>query len=197
MRSGRRSAAPPYRSEGVYGRHASLWPSVSLTRIERVVSELLCVAAAAPSAALVHHACTANWRHASADSLRPDLFTVMTTRNGLTRTPSLGCIPMSVGSLSTCGNQAKSTFKSNPAFSFGTSSRETAQKRFISDEHKSKELPKGTPGAGQYNHRVTIGKQPITGQKTTPSYGFGTSARFDKTKDAKAAAVPGPGAYMV
>ena len=34
---------------------------------------------------------------------------------------------------------------------FGKSTRETAQKRFISDEHKTKELPAYVPGPGTYN----------------------------------------------
>ena len=121
----------------------------------------------------------------------------MTSKSALTKTPSVGVITPAIGATSTCGNQVRSTFRSNPAFSFGTATRETAQKRFISDEHKTKELPKNNPGAGAYNHRITIGKQPISSQKTTPSFGFGTAERFDQKAATRHAAVPGPGAYLV
>ena len=69
--------------------------------------------------------------------------------------------------------------------------------RFISDEHKSKELPKNTPGPGAYNHRVTTGKQSSSFQRTAPKYGFGTAERFSKNEVKRAAAVPGPGAYTI
>ena len=54
--------------------------------------------------------------------------------------PTLGASIQSIGTRSTCGIQVRSTASSNPAFSFGTASRETAQKRFISDAHKTKEV---------------------------------------------------------
>ena len=48
-------------------------------------------------------------------------------------------------------------------------------------------------------HRVSTGKQPSTFQKTSPRYGFGSSERFAEmgVRLKKAAAVPGPGAYVI
>ena len=113
------------------------------------------------------------------------------------RPPSLGTITPAIGSRSTCGIQFRSTYKSNPSFGFGTASRETVSKRFISDAHKQKEIPGWTPGPGAYKHKVTTGKQPESTTKTEPSYGFGTSERFDKSIQQRQAAVPGPGAYLI
>ena len=79
-----------------------------------------------------------------------------------------------------------------------TATREMAQRRFISDEHKSKELGTGpTPGPGRYKTFVTTGIQPESKTKTEPNYSFGTAIRFDKVADKRSAAVPGPGAYLV
>ena len=111
--------------------------------------------------------------------------------------PTIGSFTTPIGTCSTLGNQVRSTFRSYPAHSFGASSRETAQKRFISDEHNKYISPKGTPGVGEYNHRVTIGYQPITAQRTTPAYRFGNTKRFESNELKRAAAVPGPGAYLV
>ena len=119
------------------------------------------------------------------------------TKHGLPKQPSLGTITPTIGTRSTCGVQVRSTYVSNPSFGFGTASRETAQKRFISDEHKSKEQPTWTPGPGSYQHRVTTGKQSSSFQKSAPKYGFGTAERFSKIETKRAAAVPGPGAYTI
>ena len=119
------------------------------------------------------------------------------SRSDLMKQPTLGYIPPPIGTRSTCGVQVRSTFHSNPAYGFGAATRETAQKRFISDEHKSKELPGWTPGPGQYKHHVTTGKQSESSRRTEPRYSFGTSARFDKTKSEREGAVPGPGAYLI
>ena len=113
------------------------------------------------------------------------------------RTPSLGTRPPAIGTYSTCGIQIRSTFKTQPYFGFGTATRDIAQKRFISDEHCAKGAPKNVPGPGTYTHRISTGKQPSTFQKTSPRYGFGKSERFDKVELKRAAAVPGPGAYVI
>ena len=113
------------------------------------------------------------------------------------RPPSLGTITPAIGTRSTCGIQFRSTYKSNPSFGFGTASRETVAKRFVSDAHKKKEIPVWTPGPGAYKHAITTGKQPESKIRTEPRYGFGTSERFDKTVQQRQAAVPGPGAYLI
>ena len=121
-----------------------------------------------------------------------------TTKSGMGTQPSLGTITPAIGTRSTMGNQVRSTFKSNPSFGFGTATREMAQRRFISDEHKSKELGTGpTPGPGRYKTFVTTGIQPESKTKTEPNYSFGTAIRFDKVADKRSAAVPGPGAYLI
>lgn len=114
-------------------------------------------------------------------------------------TPSIGTRPPPVGTHSTCGIQVRSTYKTNPSFGFGKSTREVAQKRFISDEHCSKVAPPNVPGPGTYKHRISTGKQPSTFQKSSPRYGFGKSERFEtQLRDLKrAGAVPGPGAYVI
>ena len=97
------------------------------------------------------------------------------------------------------GIQVRSTSRSNPSFGFGTASRDTVQKLYISDEHKNKDnmWAKHTPGPGAYKHRVTTGKQPESKQRTAPKYGFGTAERFGKVTEKREGAVPGPGAYLV
>ena len=45
-----------------------------------------------------------------------------------------------IGTRSTCGNQVRSTMASNPAYSMGTSTRDSVAKRFISDEHKRRTM---------------------------------------------------------
>ena len=112
--------------------------------------------------------------------------------------PSLGAHMTPIGTRSTCGNQVRSTMASNPAYSMGTSTRDSVAKRFISDEHKEKDndWAKMTPGPGQYKVKpVTSTKQPDSKIRTEPNYPFTTAQRF--TKDKEAAGVPGPGAYVV
>ena len=82
-----------------------------------------------------------------------------------------------------------------PSYGFGTASRDIAQKRFISDAHKKKELPTYTPGPGAYRHLVTSGKQSESKIRTASSFGFGTAERFDKKRSETHG--PGPGAYLI
>ena len=113
--------------------------------------------------------------------------------------PSLGTVPMAVGTRSTMGNQTKSTVRSNPSFGFGTATREMCAKKFISHDHKEKDNSenKFTPGPGTYNHRVATGRQSESSQRTAPQYGFGSSVRFDKISEKRTGAIPGPGAYLI
>jgi hypothetical protein len=102
-----------------------------------------------------------------------------------------------IGTRSTCGHQVKSTMPSQPSYGFGTATREIAQKQFISDAHKRKELPTFTPGPGAYKHIVTTGKQPESKLRTTSAFKFGAAERFADTEQKRSAAVPGPGAYLI
>jgi hypothetical protein len=99
-----------------------------------------------------------------------------------------------------CGNQAKSTLRSQPSIGFGQSTREVEAKRFITDEHKTKDnvlQSKHVPGPGAYQHPITTGKQPESSRPTVPVWKFGSSVRFDGIEAKRTGAVPGPGAYFV
>ena len=102
------------------------------------------------------------------------------------------------GTRSTMGAQVKSQSLSAPSYGFGTSSRETAQKRFISNAHAATKIPGYTPGPGAYEHQVTVSKkQSESRSKQAPSWRFGSESRFDSRAAKRDAAVPGPGAYVV
>ena len=72
-----------------------------------------------------------------------------------------GGIPktLAIGTTSSCGKQAASTRSSSAFYGFGTASRDNMAKRFISDEHVSKEAPLYTPAPGAYKHQVSTGKR--------------------------------------
>ena len=96
------------------------------------------------------------------------------------------------------GVQVKSQSQSAPSYGFGTASRETAQKRFISDAHAKTKIPAYTPGPGAYKHAVTIStRQSESKSREAPAWRFGTQDRFGKRESKHTAQVPGPGAYMV
>ena len=111
--------------------------------------------------------------------------------------PSVGTVAIAIGTKSSCGNQANSTRTSNPSVGFGTSTRTVRSKLFLSNEHvKKANNTEAYPAPCAYNVKsVATGKQASSKVKTTPSYGFGSSVRFDKVKDNRTASVPGPGAY--
>jgi hypothetical protein len=96
------------------------------------------------------------------------------------------------------GVQVKSQAQSAPSYGFGTASRETAQKRFISDEHSKSKIPAYTPGPGAYKHAVTVStKQSESKSREAPAWRFGTQDRFGKRDSKRDAGVPGPGAYVI
>lgn len=119
--------------------------------------------------------------------------------SGTCKQPSLGTIPMPIGTRSSCGNQVKSTASSQPSYGFGTATRDGMKNRFISNAHTSKEAPKGTPGPGAYKHAVSTGKQPNSMVRQVPAYKVGTENRFSQQErdHKRTGAVPGPGAYLI
>ena len=140
--------------------------------------------------------------------------------------PTTGSKAEPIGTLPSFGNQVNSRKPSNESIKFGTSTREVQAFRFLSNEHVKKDSNTVTPGPAAYNIRQvaifapelgtaiqTYGKKTAVERmgkrtakfaieatnkvRTQPSYGFGTSVRFDTVKDKRTGAVPGPGAYLV
>ena len=141
--------------------------------------------------------------------------------------PTTGSKAEPIGTLPSFGNQINSRKPSNESIKFGTSTREVQAFRFLSNEHVKKDSNTVTPGPAAYNIRQgaifapelgtaiqTYGKKTAAAERmgkrtakfaieatnkvrTQPSYGFGTSVRFDTVKDKRTGAVPGPGAYLV
>lgn len=102
------------------------------------------------------------------------------------------------GSKSTLGRQAYSTRKSSPSYGFGTSDRAGVAKVFVSNEHAQKAAIPRTPGPGAYKMEGSTGRQLLSPRPSTPSYGFGTSERFGKTRSKfDGGSTPGPGSYVV
>ena len=95
---------------------------------------------------------------------------------------------------STFGDQPLSVKKSSPAFGFGKSSRDVAQKVFVSQEHTIKShAGRGSPGPAVYMMPPSVGgKQPDGRKVDPPVWGFGTANRF---RPMSAPVVPAPGHY--
>ena len=111
-------------------------------------------------------------------------------RSGAGLTPET----LAIGTRSSMGKQVKSYVPSQPFYGFGTGTRETQTRRFISNEHNKKDSTPKTPGPGAYQHQVATGKQSESKIRSTPSHGFGTSKRWAGEPKFK---VPGPGEYLV
>jgi len=122
----------------------------------------------------------------------------------------------SFGSQSTLGRQVKSTKSSSYAYSVST--RDTfrepsgvrlarqatgtktvvhaSEKVYMGEAHQRHIVP-DTPGPGQYQHRMSMGKQVLTRAKSPVSFSFSTSDRFGYIdRQLKKTATPGPGRYV-
>ena len=100
------------------------------------------------------------------------------------------------GTRSTFGDQSSSRRRSAPSFGFGSGTRETQEKVFVSQEHAA--LSTGnvrSPGpAAGYSVRPSVGGQVSSSARSAPQWAFGTSQRW--MSNAKSAgSVPGPGTY--
>lgn len=94
------------------------------------------------------------------------------------------------------GPQVASTKHSAPMPGFGTSNRDQMQKLFISSEHEKSMTGNNSPGPCNYAVPAGNGPQHLSVWQSAPTWGFGTSARWQKTKTT-GYSVPGPGSYCV
>eukprot|EP00899_Mesostigma_viride_P018313 jgi/Mesvir1/26483/Mv16152-RA.1 len=92
---------------------------------------------------------------------------------------------------STFGAQPLSTKETMPAFGFGSSSRSSAEKQYITSEHAKSGYGMNSPGP-VYDRPSSIGPQKTSNEENAPEFSFGSSSRFTKNNSG---AVPGPGAY--
>ena len=93
------------------------------------------------------------------------------------------------------GPQSNGRLASAPLYSFGASSREVANKVFISHEHGKVTGGRDAPGPGNYAVPSLTGKPVVAGlQRSGAKWGFGTSQRFSDTFKERA---PGPGHYVI
>lgn len=92
---------------------------------------------------------------------------------------------------STLGKQAVSRKATLPAFSFGSSTRDQQERRFLTKDHEKSSYGKGSPGPGTANPWSGVSKMTEATKKTSAYTKFGHDRRFKGYgKD-----VPGPGAY--
>lgn len=104
---------------------------------------------------------------------------------------------------STFGSQPLGRYKSAPSAGFGTSSRETAGKVFLSQKHMALACAgKNSPGPAMYQLPSSVGgKQPDGRRKDPPMWSFGGARRFKShgpapaKPDGHAGNNPGPGYY--
>jgi len=94
------------------------------------------------------------------------------------------------------GVQVASSKPSLPRYGFGSSTREHANKVFISRDHAKLSGGKFAPGPGQYPVAPMTGAKVASsnGGATSSAWGFGTSKRFDDQGKYRA---PGPGHYVI
>lgn len=91
------------------------------------------------------------------------------------------------------GTQVSSKKTSAPAYGFGSSSRQQANKVFVSSEHARLASHGAPPGPSAYSLRGAVAGQPDSRKTSAPNWAFGTAERF--TYEKKNTANPGPGAY--
>jgi hypothetical protein len=89
------------------------------------------------------------------------------------------------------GKQTLSIKKTLPTARIGTSTRDKADKVFISAEHEKAQYGKITPGPCTGTGHTSMGKQTLSKKKSNPTWGFGTAAR----KTIQVTDTPGPGTY--
>ena len=91
------------------------------------------------------------------------------------------------------GAQVSSARMSAPAYGFGSSTRDQAEKIFMSREHSKLASKSISPGPAGYTMRSTVGPQVDGAILSQPMWAFGSDKRFNGEipKDK----VPGPGSY--
>lgn len=95
------------------------------------------------------------------------------------------------------GPQVASTKESSPMPGFGTSNRDQMQKLYISSEHEKSASGNCSPGPCNYELPNSTGAQPLSKYASMPKWGFGTSARWQKTPTERHMSTPGPGSYCI
>uniref|UniRef100_A0A7S0RKV2 Flagellar associated protein n=1 Tax=Chlamydomonas leiostraca TaxID=1034604 RepID=A0A7S0RKV2_9CHLO len=89
------------------------------------------------------------------------------------------------------GKQTLSNKKTLPSPKIGTSNRDAAKKIFISKEHEKGAYGEWSPGPVTSKVVNSFGTQALSVKKSNPSWGFGTSKRWNMAPSE----APGPGTY--
>ena len=92
---------------------------------------------------------------------------------------------------SSSGKQVFSTKKSAPTINFGSSTRDSVKKMFISVDHEKSNYGECSPGPTTANPGKGIGAQQLSTNETAPRWGFGSGKRLSSY----ATDTPGPGEY--
>ena len=91
------------------------------------------------------------------------------------------------------GNQVSSKKTSSAAYGFGSSSRQQANKVFVSAEHARLASHGAPPGPSAYSLRGAVAGQPDSRKTSAPNWAFGTAERFTyEKKSASNPGLPGP-----
>ena len=95
------------------------------------------------------------------------------------------------------GSQVDSKLPSEPMPGFGTGSRDTARKVFISNDHAQDRYGSQSPGpAASYKQTPAFGKQVSSRIHSAPSWGFGSQNRWaEYDREIQRNTTPGPGTY--
>lgn len=90
-----------------------------------------------------------------------------------------------------CGKQILSKKSTLPSIGFGSSSRDSCKKLFISPDHEKSNYGVCSPGPGTGLQRSAVGKQPLAVNRSSSTWSFGTEKRLREHPNP----VPGPGTY--
>lgn len=101
------------------------------------------------------------------------------------------------GTRTTLGPQVSSKKTSAPCYGFGSGTRETQERVFVSKEHAA--LASGasrSPGPAVYDHLPAVGPQVNGAMESAPRWAFGTDQRFERA-NRSTFDNPAPGKYDV
>jgi len=84
---------------------------------------------------------------------------------------------------------------SNPGF--GSSTRDSEKKVFLSREHEKSQFGSYSPGPATYKQYASVGKQVPSTKASLPTWKFGSEGRFMYDYVKRASALPGAGQYEV
>mmetsp|Transcript_19701 Transcript_19701/g.62663 ORF Transcript_19701/g.62663 Transcript_19701/m.62663 type:complete len:304 (+) Transcript_19701:153-1064(+) len=103
--------------------------------------------------------------------------------------------PKPKGKRSAFGAQTLSQKHSAPSFGFGSSTRDSFERTYISPEHAKKSTghTRHVPGS-KYEHESSLGQQAMSNHKSSENFKFGTG---DRLSAKYATGTPGPGSYKV